>query len=229
MEFEYPNVIREKKEFESRFWEKVDKKGEVECWNWLASKRGGYGSFSIDDNVYFAHRIAYNLVFGKIPEELLVCHRCDNPICVNPNHLFLGTYSDNRVDMINKGRSNFSKGESHYNSRLTWDIVNKIRERYMKGGLQIDISKEFNIPPEQICNIINNKKWKDEDYKAPAHKSGKDGEHNSSAKLTWKKVDDIRKKYKKGILVSELAKEYSVGTACIYNVLKNKTWIKGDK
>lgn len=87
-----------------RFWKKV-KKSEG-CWEWLAvvSSRG-YGTFSLNYKSVSAHRYSYQLHFGEIPDGLLVCHTCDNPRCVNPDHLFLGTSLDNNHDMIKKGRS----------------------------------------------------------------------------------------------------------------------------
>lgn len=94
---------------ELRFWSKVDIRSEDECWPWLASGlRTRYGSFSVGPKnkrrQSTAHRFAWELINGDIPAGMYVCHRCDNPSCMNPNHLFLGTPSDNTRDMMAKGK-----------------------------------------------------------------------------------------------------------------------------
>jgi DNA-binding Xre family transcriptional regulator len=89
---------------EHRFWSKVDTTGE--CWLWMGSRRPlGYGAVKVGGRVLHAHRVAYELTHGSIPEGFVVMHRCDNPPCVNPAHLHLGTRSENTRDMHAKGRT----------------------------------------------------------------------------------------------------------------------------
>lgn len=85
-----------------RFWSKVDKSGE--CWIWTGVRQNGYGSFWFEHGPKPAHRISWTLTHGPITDGLFACHRCDNPACVNPDHLFLGTAGDNARDMWSKGR-----------------------------------------------------------------------------------------------------------------------------
>ena len=93
------------------FWKKVKVGKDDECWEWLACKnKKGYGFFRVNWILRRAHRFAWTVTYGKIPEGLFVCHRCDNPGCCNPKHLFLGTNTDNMVDMISKGRASWQKG-----------------------------------------------------------------------------------------------------------------------
>jgi hypothetical protein len=86
-----------------RFWNKVNKT--KKCWEWLATKNNkGYGRIQVNGKSRLAHRISYGLKNGEIPRGLEVLHKCDNPLCVNPKHLFLGTHKDNLQDMAKKGR-----------------------------------------------------------------------------------------------------------------------------
>lgn len=99
------------KNFEERFWSKAERKDKDSCWNWKAYKnRDGYGNFSIDGSRRWnAHRISYAITNGEIPKGMSVCHKCDNPSCVNPNHLFLATHKENMRDKSEKGRAKTRK------------------------------------------------------------------------------------------------------------------------
>jgi hypothetical protein len=143
-----------------RFWNKVEKT--ETCWNWVGAKRHGYGVIKINHKSISTHRFSYEINIGQIPEGLLVCHSCDNPSCVNPDHLFLGTYSDNMIDARNKERLvipigvRFQEGHDAFNASLKSDesialIKNAIQSRGSKSLKQLSI--ELNIKYQLLRDI----------------------------------------------------------------------------
>ena len=145
----------------NRFWSKVNRTGD--CWNWIASKKNGYGQFTINRHPYRAHRIAYLMEVGPIVANLYVCHRCDNRACVNPSHLFLATAKENTRDAISKGRILPKAivglhGESSGRAKLTNTDVLTIR--YLAGTMsQRTLAKQFGIGQTTVGHIIHNRTW----------------------------------------------------------------------
>ena|SRR6185436_4498635 len=140
-----------------RFWRKV--RVTDGCWLWMAAKgTGGYGIFQLNGEARRAHSLAYQDFFGPIPDGLIVCHHCDNPPCVRPDHLFLGTSADNSGDMKDKGRS--ARGERHGSARLTADQVIEIRRRYSGGELQRELGMQFGITQAMVSAIIRRENWR---------------------------------------------------------------------
>ena len=144
-----------------RFWAKVDKRGPDDCWEWKESvRRGGYGAFGVNKKVVSAHRFSWEMHNGPIPEGMFVCHTCDNPLCVNPNHLFLGTHSDNMADAANKDRMRRwerARGESHGNAKLTEDQVYEIRD---DTRMPKEIAKEYGVNGPAVSKIQLRRSWK---------------------------------------------------------------------
>jgi hypothetical protein len=120
------------------------------CWIWKGHKKKGYGDYSHHQKHYRAHRIAFFLVYGKFEYSLLICHRCDNPSCVNPQHLFVGTSKENTQDMISKKRMNPAKGE---NKGVTYrKETEKWRARYMRNYQNVLIG-EFRTKEEAVAAL----------------------------------------------------------------------------
>ena len=124
------------------------------CFNWTKSLRGGYGPININGKMKLVHRISYELHKGKIPVGMCVLHRCDNPKCCNPEHLFLGTNRDNVNDKMAKGR----RGKC--NAKLTIETVNEIREKYIEISTCKQLALEYGVSYGTIYAIITNRSWK---------------------------------------------------------------------
>ena len=138
-----------------RFWAKVEKKGPEECWEWKASKtKRGYGQIRIEGKAIGAHRISLQIKLGReIVEGLVAKHSCDNPSCVNPNHLTEGTQSENLKEAYERGRIVLS-------SKLTETDVLEIREICKEGLLmQKEIAELYGIGQQSVSFIVNRKTW----------------------------------------------------------------------
>lgn len=142
------------------FWNKVDTSGK--CWEWTGTILStGYGRIMNDQKPQFSHRVAWELTHAEeIPDGLFVCHTCDNPACVNPDHLFIGTSQDNQKDMVSKGRQNPPYGERSGSAKLTWKDVGYIRAIYKPGIIsQQQLAEQFNISRTIISRIVNGVIW----------------------------------------------------------------------
>jgi hypothetical protein len=148
------------KTIQKRFEAKFEKGGSGDCWEWTACKnRNGYGTFKLSGRRQSAHRVSYQLYVEEIPDGLHVLHRCDNPGCVRPEHLFIGTHTDNMRDCENKARRVHQSGEKNGGAKLTAAQVVEIRERFAAGELQIDLAKEFGVARETISRIVCGHTW----------------------------------------------------------------------
>lgn len=147
---------------EERFWAKVQRSADItECWIWLACRNpAGYGAFNIGGRAWLAPRVAYLLTYGPFPLELNVLHRCDNPPCCNPHHLFLGTQTENILDMRVKGRGNVGRGSRHRLAKLTDAQVIEIRKRYEQGERVTTIAQAYGVHTRTICSIKSRTTWK---------------------------------------------------------------------
>ena len=144
----------------ARFWSKVEKTDD--CWLWKAKSRDGdgYGIFKAEARSYRAHRLAWELAYGAAPGTALVCHRCDNPSCVRPDHLFLGTPGDNFRDCLAKGRYS-PKGTGNAAAKLREEDVPKVRNLYATGQWsQQAIADIFGVNQTTVSAIVRGKKWR---------------------------------------------------------------------
>jgi hypothetical protein len=170
------------KTIKERFLEKINKNAPNGCWEWIGYiSPNGYGNFYVEGSVY-SHRFSYEFFKGPIPKGKMVCHTCDNRRCVNPDHLWLGTHTDNMRDAIAKGRLNPRKlnqprgdehgmrkhperanpkfGSEHSHAKLTEEIVSEVRKRYIKGERVADMAREYGIHSVTMRDSIRRKTWK---------------------------------------------------------------------
>ena len=146
--------------FEERFWAKVDKRGPDECWEWTAVKSRGYGQIWRDGRMILATHAIWEINHEPVPNGFNICHKCDNPSCVNPNHLFLGTQKDNIRDMVRKGRNPNRRGEKNPVSKLTESQVVKIK-RLHAGGIKNypKLASMFGVSKYAVANLFNGRCW----------------------------------------------------------------------
>jgi hypothetical protein len=154
-----------------KFWARVDKNGPIhpiygQCWLWIGSGEGRYGRMYRKGKSPLSHVMSWEIHFGEVSKGLCVCHKCDNPLCVNPDHLFTGTQSDNLKDMTAKGRracgsaiANF--GEKNGNCKLTQESVNRIKGRLKLKHTLKAIAADEGVHFSLISLIKNNKIWKE--------------------------------------------------------------------
>lgn len=164
-----------------RFLSKIDKNSNSPCWTWTASLGHGYGKFCFRLNGewgwFIASRISFLLFNGPLIDLLEVCHSCDNTVCVNPEHLFLGTRLQNAQDAMKKRRFNYGDrhwtrrfperrvqvisalGEKHHSHRVTAEQVLKIRRKLQAGATQKEICSEFGLVQSSVSKIYRRESW----------------------------------------------------------------------
>jgi hypothetical protein len=200
-----PKVGWERKRLEDRFWEKVSIGAAEECWEWQSARARatGYGYFSIGGKQVLAHRAVWTLANGDIPTNMLVCHRCDNPGCVNPDHLFLGTSADNVHDCFRKGRrlvgdQHPARTKPETLARGDANGSRKYPERLTRGQDHWTAKRPFDVPR---------------------------GVRMSQSKLTEAQVLEIRARHAQGgVTNAAMAREYGVSKVLIGLIVRRLSW-----
>jgi hypothetical protein len=159
------NGLYRQRSWRERFWDYVSKDPETGCWVWTAKKsESGYGILSSHGEdkaeTAIASRLSWILATGSSPGRFFVCHRCDEPSCVNPDHLFLGTHQDNMDDMISKNRGRWARGEDGGQSKLKEGDVRFIRQERARGVTYADLARRFLVHEQTVKNACVGKTWR---------------------------------------------------------------------
>jgi len=231
----------QKHSLRQRFEAKCDRRAPNECWIWKASiNNKGYGLLSPGGTTHkkLAHRISYELFIGPIPEDTLVLHQCDNPRCVNPEHLFLGTHKDNYDDMVRKGRRRVVinpnnkppsfKGENHPIAKLSEKDVVEARALYAAGVPLSQIIAKFPVGKRTIQRAVRGLSWRHSP--GPVSPSKIDiaksyhGSVHANSKLTEAIVAEARTRFAAGEPCYRLAAEFGVSPSVMQDAVMRRSW-----
>jgi len=220
-----------------RIWNKVQIPSDLnDCWNWTgACDRDGYGRINVNTKSYRSHRLIYEMYNGYFNQNLEVCHKCDNPRCVNPNHLFLGTLQDNMDDKVSKNRQ--VQGSRVNTAKLSendvYDILSGIQSGKYKN--QTVIRKKFGFTATGISDMMCGRTWKKLTERICTElnttlnnlriKSTKDTSvYNSRGKLSDNDVRTIRLLLSQGQSGNSIAKQFGITAAGIYRIRDGKAY-----
>jgi hypothetical protein len=192
------------------------------CRVWCRAKSKGYGRLWWNNKVEYAPRLAWQAWFGCVPPGKSVCHRCDNPPCIEPTHLFVGTQADNMHDCAAKGRTlpqkrriNFTVGENHHSSKLTQDEVLEIIRRRHAGETYVQIATAYNVTRHQVSCICRGLSWCHVQHPFPV-----EAERILRTKLSDTDVLEIRTRRAAGSTLDELSYAFGISSNYVWHLCK---------
>lgn len=194
------------------------------CFEWQMHRvTYGYGGISVNGKARLAHRVSFEVFRGPIPNGMYVCHKCDNPPCINPSHLFVGTQLDNMRDAAEKNR--VRHGDKNGRAKLTGANVIEVCRRYSDGEMVDAIASWFGVSRSAIYDIVNGKKWaKTSKPVIERRPIGSPGMKNPMAKLTDDDVREIRSLNESGASTRALARMFGIGSTQSHEICSRKSW-----
>lgn len=214
-----------------RFYAKVSKTPtETGCLEWTASCfKGGYGKFKVPGGHLAAHRVAWTLAYGDIPDGMVIAHHCDNPRCTNSEHLFCATPSDNMRDMTAKGRGGgrpILRGEQHHSAKLTGAQVIEMRSDKWAGKPCSEIAAHFGISASNAGRILCRVTWThiDATQDAPRESGLVKGERCHAAKLTARDIIAMRSDTYSDWKQRDIAQHFGITQTQVSAILLRKAW-----
>lgn len=209
-----------------KFWGHVEAFPIDGCWEWAGSKttKTGYGLCAHRDyGNSLPHRVAWAMTYGDIPEGLCVCHSCDNRLCVNPAHLFLGTHAENSADMVRKGRS--ARGIRQPRAKLSEESVAAIRKRFMDGESLEDMAVEYGVSYGTVHRANRGIGWKHVDGAVQKNfRRGSRGERVRQSKVTEADVREMRRMRRDGQSLTQLADRYGLKISAVSHICTGRNW-----
>lgn len=203
------------------FWSNVAPGKSGDCWEWRGCRdKNGYGLVQYQKRQYRVHRVSYLLHYGEFSGDLLVCHECDNPPCVNPWHLFLGTNAENTADRDRKGRA--ARGEESNRAKLTEADVLEIRAMAASGSRTKEMTDRFGISYNMIGAIARGDFWKH--IGGPLTTLKLAGSRIGQSKLTEDQVVEIRRMVANGMSRGAVSRLFGVSRATIIRAVNLQSW-----
>lgn len=215
---------------EERFENRYEVDDDTGCWEWTGSKDDfGYGSLSVDGESIGTHRFSYEIHKGEIPNGAMICHKCHNPGCVNPDHLYAGDAKSNAQDAIDNEDWPRQTGEKTSTSALSAESAKNIRELYANGGMTVsELSNEFDVSTGTISRIINGDSYPNAGGPVDIdthERMAKRGSEQSNTNLTESDVMKIRQRYEsENISMADLGSDYDVSASCVCGIVNRDTW-----
>lgn len=211
-----------------RFYSRINETPtDTGCLDWLGHcNQNGYGVCTDGHKTLLAHRVAWTLAHGPIPDGMSIAHRCDRPQCCRVEHLFVCTHTDNMRDMVNKGRISPRGGERNPKAKLTAEQVLEIRSDKWAGRTHSEIAAHFSIGTTQVNSILLRKSWAHLDlvHDAPYEGGHAKGERTGCAKLTEQDVISIRSERFAGWTLAEIGQEFGISLGQVSYILLRKGW-----
>lgn len=211
------------------FWRQVDKT--ASCWLWTGATDQRYGRFGYGGKKHKAHRFSWAMANGSVPEGLHVLHRCDVPLCVRPDHLFVGTHQDNMEDMFSKGRRRALKGRENAFAKLSDEDVRLLRCLYERGAKQTDLAARFGVHQSTVSKVILGKAWCHAEGKVRTgtrsdrfREMHREGRHiiRRGPKLTAEQVLVIRQEYAAGVRQVDIAAEFNIHQTTVSKIVRRQ-------
>lgn len=206
----------------NQFWKLVDICERDECWKWQGDKnKKGYGVFTINNGQNWlpapkiSFMIAHNFGIAEIPNSIVIRHTCNNPTCVNPHHLLLGTHKDNAQDRLKAGGYDCVRGENNCKAKLTQDQVKDIRAKWDTGKYtKHKLANDYGVTTGEIWRIVLNKTWHDPEYEIKYF----DHVHKFSNDV----VKNIMKDRQNGVATKDILAKYKVSQSQFYNIINGR-------